>query len=215
MILTGTLPFRASAHIQHLLVSFPQTPGKIGFLVGVLEQTHLLNIQADVLQSLTASQNTTALQCVVQSIIDIIEGKQGQHYRPLAATCAPQNVTVTGDGFGLLGNGYLADAAEHATFAITQPDATNTMRLHAKLLAIALSNIKGWATIVDHDALTLRENPGDLTKVQEIATLADEAYHGMDVDDDGQIDPIVGEAGALTAYQQGQLMATLSLTPGT
>jgi len=215
VILTGAFPFRAFAHIQHLLVSFPQTPGKIGFLVGVLEQTHVLNIQADVLQSLIASRNTTALQCVAQSIIDIIEGKQGQHYRPLAATCAPQNVTVIGDGFGLLGNGYLADAAEHATFAITQPDATNTMHLHAKLLAIALSNIKGWVTTVDQDALNLRENPADLTKVQEIATLADEAYHGMDVNDDGLIDPVVGEAGALTAYQQGQLMATLSLTPGT
>ncbi len=211
-ILIGKFPFMAFAHIQHLLVGFPQTPGKIGFLVGVLQQTHMLNIQADVLQSLMASKNTIALGCVAQSIINIIEGKQGQHYRPLAATCALQNVTVTGDGFGLLGNnGYLADAAEHATYAITQPDATNAMRLHAKMLAIAVSNIKGWVTIVDQDALTLRENPADLTKVQEIATLADKAYHGVDINGDGQIDPVVGEAGAITAYQQGQLMATLTL----
>jgi len=216
VILVGKFPFMAFAHIQHLLVSFPQTPGKIGFLVGALEQTHLLNIQADVLQSLIASRNTIALGCVAQSIIDIIEGKQGQHYRPLAITCALQNVTATGDGFGLLSsNGYLADATEHATFAITQTDATNTMRAHAKLLAIAVSNIKGWVTTVDQDALTLRDNPADLTKVQEIATLADKSYHGVDVNGDGQIDPVVGEAGALTAYQQGQLMATLTLTPGT
>jgi hypothetical protein len=41
------------------------------------------------------------------------------------------------------------------------------------------------------------------------------AYHGVDVNGDGQIDPVAGEAGALTAYLQGQLMATLSLAPNT
>jgi hypothetical protein len=34
------------------------------------------------------------------------------------------------------------------------------------------------------------------------------------VNGDGQIDPVAGEAGALTAYLQGQLMTTLSLAPG-
>src|SRR5947209_16286704 len=101
---------------------------------------------------------------------------------------------MTGDGFGLLGKGYLAGATEHATLAISQPDATNTMRLHAGLIAIALSNIKGWVTTIEQDALHLRENPTDLTKVQEIVTLADAAYHGVDVNGDGKIDPITGEA---------------------
>ncbi len=214
IILTGTFPLMAFAHIQHLLVSFPQTPGKIGFLVGVLEQTHLLNIQTDVLQNLIDSRNADAVGCIAQSIIDIIEGKQGLHFRPLAASCALQNVTATGDGFGLLSKGgYLADAQEHATFAITQTDATNSMRLHARLLAVALSNIKGWVTTIDQDAQTLRANPTDLTIAPEIVALSDQAYHGVDTNGDGQIDPVAGEAGAFTAYEQGQLMTTLTLSP--
>ena len=215
VVFTGKFPLQAFAHIQHLLVGFPQTPGKIGFLVGVLEQTHLLNIQADVLQALAASQDTVEIGCVAQSIIDLIEGRGGSHYQPLAGICASQHVTLTSDGFGLLGKGYLFSATEHATFAITQPDATNTMRLHAGLMAIALSNIKGWVTTIDQDAQHLLATPTDPAKVQEIATLADHAYHGVDVNGDGQIDPVAGEAGALTAYLQGQLMATLALTPGT
>lgn len=107
----------------------------------------------------------------------------------------------------------MADSAEYATLAITQPDATNAMRLHAGLMSIALSNIKGWETTIEQDALQLLKKPTDLTKVQEIATLADDAYHGVDANGDGQIDPVAGEAGALTAYQQGQLMATLFLVP--
>jgi hypothetical protein len=47
-----------------------------------------------------------------------------------------------------------------------------------------------------------------------MVALADAAYHGMDTNGDGLISPVPGEAGVLTAYVQGQLMATLSLAPG-
>src|SRR5260370_40331567 len=97
--------------------------------------------------------------------------------------------------------------------AISQPDATSAMHQHAALLDIALTNITGWVTTIDQDALLLRANPANLTPVQAIVTLADTAYRGVDTNGDGQIDPVVGAAGALTAYQQGQLMPTLSLTP--
>ncbi len=215
VVLTGAFPLKAFAHIRHVLVSFPATPGKIGFLVGVLQQTHLLNIQADVLQTIASSRDANAIECAAQSVIDLIEGMRGPNYHPLAETCGLQHVTMTGDGFGLLGkDGYLASAAEHATFAVTQPDATSTMRLHARLMAIALSNIKGWITTIEQDALHLIASPTDLAKAQEIATLADDVYHGVDINGDGQIDPVAGEAGVLTAYLQGQLMATLALTPG-
>jgi hypothetical protein len=76
----------------------------------------------------------------------------------------------------------------------------------------ALTNVTRWLTTIEQDVLLLQEHPSDLSSLQEITTLADEAYHGVDVNGDGQIDPVIGEAGTLTAYLQGQLMATLSLT---
>ena len=213
--LVGAFPPQAFLHIQHLLVSFPATPKKIGVLVGSLVQTRLLNIQADVLQNFAYSHNASAIQCEAQSMLDIIEGTKGPDYQALSSTCVLQDVTIKGDGFGLLGSGgYLSDAAEHAILAISQPDATNTMHQHAGLLAIALSNVKGWVTTIERDALHLRVNPTDLTRVPEMVALADAAYHGMDTNGDGLISPVPGEAGALTAYVQGQLMATLSLALG-
>ncbi len=77
---------------------------------------------------------------------------------------------------------------------------------------VALTNVTRWLTTIEQDVLLLQEHPSDLSSLQEITTLADEAYHGVDVNGDGQIDPVIGEAGTLTAYLQGQLMATLSLT---
>ena len=215
VILAGTFPAQAFQHVQHLLGSFPGTPGKIGLLVGVLQQAHLLDIQASVLQSVSASRDTAAIGCVTQSMLDIIDGTHGAHYQPLAAKCAQRNVTVTGDGFGLLGeHGFVAGAEKHASLALSLKDATNVMRQHAALMDKALTNITGWLTTIEQDVQLLQAHPTDRSSIQEITTLADDAYHGVDVNGDGQIDPVAGEAGALTAYQQGQLMATLALALG-
>ncbi len=212
VILVGTFPVQAFQHIEHLLVGYPETPGRIGMLIGVLQQIHLLDVQAAVLQSVSASQNTVAIGCVTQSMLDIIDGTKGAYYQPLAAKCTQRNVTMTGDGFGLLGKGgFVAGAEEHAALALSQKDATSVMRQHAVLMDVALSNVIRRLTTIEQDVLHLQAHPTDLSSIQEITTLADDAYHGVDVNGDGQIDPVVGEAGALTAYQQGQLMATLPL----
>ena len=44
--------------------------------------------------------------------------------------------------------------------------------------------------------------------------LADHTLNGVDRDDDGQVDPVMGEAGAVTAYNEGQMMAQLTLGQG-
>ena len=214
VILTGTFPVLSFQHIQHLLVGFPETPHEVGMLVGLLQQTHLLSIQAAALQSVSATRNTVAIECVTQSMIDIIEGAHGAHYQPLSGTCTQQYGAMAGDGFGLLDKGYVAGAEEHASLALSQKDATSLMRQHAALMDVALTNITGWTTTIEQGLLRLRAHPTDLSSLQEITTLADHAYHGVDTNGDGQIDPVAGEAGALAAYQQGQYMATLILTPG-
>ena len=147
-------------------------------------------------------------------MLDIIEGAHGSHYQQLGGTCTLQNVTAVGDGFGLLGQGYLSGTEKHASFATGLPDATSAMHQHAALMDIALTNITGWVTKIEQDALILHTHPTDMALVQEIVALADDAYHGVDVNGDGQIDPVKGEAGAVTAFLQGQLMATVLLTPG-
>ncbi len=212
VVLSGVFPTKSFAHITHLLVNFPETPGQIGMMVGLVQQTHLLTIQGNALQELAASKDYTQISCTAQSILDIIEGSHGANYQALATTCPAQNA-LAGDGFGLLGNGFLAGTAEHATLAISQPDATPMMRQHAALMNIALSNIKAWATTLDQDALQLRNTPTNLAQVNAMTQLADAVYYGVDVNGDGHVDPVVGEAGALTAFLQSQLMATLSLTP--
>ena len=224
VVLTGTLPPHSAQHIAHLLVSFPDTPGQIGLLVGVLDQTQLVNEQATALQNAAASHSTVGVTCAAQSILDIIEGAKGTNYRPLPAGCAAQNISLIGDGYGLLSppapgasgstpapQGYLDGASDHASLAATQDDATADIRLHAGHVEIAIANIKGWVTTADQDALKLLKTPSDSTTAADLETVSDHAYHGVPGTVDQTINPVPGEAGAVTAYEHGQFMAAITL----
>ena len=212
VILSATYPPLAFVHIRHLLVSFPNTPGNIGLMVGLVDQAQKLSAASQVLQSIAGGGNTFAIQCAAQSIIDIAEGAQGPQYKQLSNNCASQNITQGGDGYGLLGTGgYIANGETHASLAATQTDTTGIIRVHAGHVNICLENMKGWITTIDNDAIALLNNPGDTTKVQEIVTLANHSLNGVDTNGDESIDPVPGEGGANTAYYHADLMATLVL----
>jgi zinc ribbon protein len=214
VILSATFPPLAFIHIRHLLVSFPNTPGNIGLLVGMLDQAQKLSAASQLLQSIGGGNNTFAIQCAAQSIIDIAEGTQGPHYQQLSNNCAAQNITQGGDGYGLLGtNGYIANGQAHASLAATQTDTTISIRVHAGHVSISLENMKGWITTIDHDAQALLNNPTNTAKVQEIVTLANHSLNGVDTNGDESIDPVPGEGGANTAYYHADLMSALVLAP--
>jgi serine/threonine protein kinase len=213
-VLSATFPRQAMSHIRHLLVSFPTTPGQIGLLVGMHDQTQLLNAEAQALQQATASHDAVGTQCATQSLIDLIEGQHGPHYQPLASVCIAISPGATGDGFGLLGDGgYLAKAAEHTSNAAIAPDATDSIRQHAASIEVTITNVKGWLTTIDGDAVALLNNPANPALLSEVVTLADHAYHGVDANGDHQINPVAGEAGVVEAVAQAQAMATLNLAP--
>lgn len=234
--LSGAFPPQAFVHIRHLLVGFPTTPGKIGLLVGTLFQTQALNTQATALQAAAAGRDVAAVQCDAQNILNIIEGSQGAHYQPLGAGCAAAKEGLAGDGFGLLngapsgkggagnggygdqggaGNGgYLDFATDHASLAATQPDATAGIRLYAGNVEATLATIKGWVSMGDQDAVKLLSAPGDPAAAADLVKVCGEAYHGVKGRADRTASPAPGEGGALTAYAQGQLMATLTMASG-
>lgn len=219
VVLTAAFPPQAFVHVQHLLVSFPTTPDKIGLLVGMLTQSRELATLVPALKSAAASGNSAVVRCDAQGIIDIIEGAQGSHYHPLGDACTALGSTSQGDGFGLLGSasggsggtptlGYLDGAVDHAALAATQPDATDTIRLYAGRVQTAVNAIKGVLTRADAQALTLRQTPTDAAALSQVVTLCDMAYQGQQTGGDNP-----SAAGATTAYTYGQSMATLTLVP--
>lgn len=219
VLLAVTFPPKAFIHIGHLLLSYPASPGKIGLLVGVLRQTQALTTQASALQKAAGAGQTATVKCLAQSIVNISEGTAGAHYQQVGASCHALGVNEVGDGFGLLnpanapggGNsynnettatGYIKNAADHASLATAAPDATEALRQYASTVQTELADVTKSVTAADTAALTLLTKPSDTAAVAALAAASAEAYQGSGGSAAG---------GAVAAYQQGQLMAKLSL----
>jgi hypothetical protein len=213
IVLSGTFPPQAFVHIRHLLFHFNTTPNGVGLLVGLLAQAKALDLQGQLLQN--DSNNPQAVRCLAQSIINIDEGKNGAHYQLPSAACQTLNMVETGDGFGLLGNNsYIRLASIHASLAATQSDSTPNIKVHAGHVRIAMDDLHLWATTINNDAISLLKDPTNMRKLQEIVTLSDHTLNGVDLNHDERVDPVPGEAGAITAYIHGQFMAILTLRQG-
>jgi hypothetical protein len=214
VILSARFPSLALMHIKHLLLSFPGTPGNKGLLVGLRGQVQQLYNQTKLLEN---GGNEMRISCVAQSVINIIEGSHSEQAQPLEpAICDRERVRGVDDGYGLLGNknnGYVPAAAMHASLAATQPDTTDTVRKHAQEVIDATDNLTVWLKAIDQDAQSLLANPGNVNRVHDILVLSERALNGIDLDNDGRVDSIKGEAGANSAYLAGQAMAGLTLLP--
>ncbi|GCE26523.1 hypothetical protein KDA_20070 [Dictyobacter alpinus] len=212
VVLRAQFPPLALVHIKHLLVSYPSTPNQTALLTGLLDQTRQVSFQAQLLRS---SNNKTVIRCAAQNIMTLVDG------HPLAKTlvkpkeCAAAHVPQVTSEFGLLGNdnnGYVSTVGAHASLAATQPDSTDTIRTYAKQIIFSSENLKNWFTTLRQDTQEILEHPEDAGTIKKIASLADDALNGVDNNNNGTIEPIQGEAGALQAYNYGQSMATLKLT---
>jgi len=165
------------------------------------------------------------VQCRAQSIVDILEGAQGPHAHPLAAACVAAGIVPVADGYGLLAlphqsggtytaTGYFTGAADHASLAATTPDATAGIRAHAQRVESAIGGMVLTAAMADSAAVSLVKTPTDAVALAQVVTTCAQLYSGGAATASSTSNTAnTGAADALTAYAEGQLMATLALVP--
>ncbi len=228
VVLSGSFPPKTFVHIGHLLVSFPTStnPNAPGLLVSSLTEAQGLDQVADVLKAGFDAHDNTKVTCAAQAVLDIIEGQQGEDYHPLDTSCAGHGVTNVGDGHALAGakavgyisygqgESYLDSASAHAALAGGQPDADSYIKLRVRDAVEALTNANRALGVVRADALALLNNPTDSTRASDLVSHADIAYlgtgNGSGTSTSGLPDALSG--GVLVAYEEAQLMATLTLS---
>jgi plastocyanin len=214
VILAGALPQQALVHIRHVLVSIPSTPGKIGFALGLRQETDELQRHAQFLKDALDAGDLRLVKVHAEHINNIIKGSEASDLN------GDGKVQNPGDGFGLLPNGqqdgYIKGMVDHAKLAADAPDATPAIKLHAGHVQIAGENTRVRIQDILDRANTIAK-AGGLTDVQQdvlkILALSQQAIQGVDLNQDEQIEPIPGEGGVLTAYQHAQLMAGIALAP--
>jgi plastocyanin len=214
VIMSGALPEKALVHIRHVLFSIGATPSKLGFALGLRQETDELMRHAQFLKDAFDAGDFRLVKVHAEHIANIIEGSDAHDVN------GDGKIQNPGDGFGLLPNGqqdgYIKGMIDHAKLAAEAPDATDAIKLHAGHVQIAGENTRVRVQDI-HDRADKVAEAGGIADTQQdvlkILALAQQTIQGVDTNQDEQVGPIPGEGGVLTAYQHAQLMAGIPLKP--
>ncbi len=216
---SGSLPPGGLTHVRHLLFSFNGTPGKIGFLHGLEADTLLLNDSAQQMLASFEAGDESGLDRQAEGMLNVILGSQSEEHKDWNEDGA---IDDPGDEYGLLLNGenqgYIQGTFTHAGLALSSPDATQNMLSYGKQVRDCAANLDAWTPQLRDRLRTILNTPFDSPElegmIREAVALADKIRNGIDVNGDDKIEPVSGEGGAVTAYEQAQYMADMVIVPG-
>jgi serine/threonine-protein kinase len=216
---SGSLPSGGLTHVRHLLFSFNATPEKIGFLRGLEADTLLLNESAQLMLTSFETGDEAGLKLHAEGMLNVILGSHSEEYKDWNEDGA---VDDPGDGYGLLLNGenlgYIQGTFTHAGLALTSPDATQNMLSYGQQVRDCATNLDGWTPQLRDRLREILNASFDSPElegmVHEAVALADKIRNGTDANGNGKIEPVSGEGGAVTAYEQAHSMADMVIVPG-
>jgi serine/threonine protein kinase len=214
---SALLPTEGLTHVRHLLFSYYNTPDEVGFIIGLDATAKLLSDSSNkMLVALEAGDNTN-VRLEAEKMLNIISGAQSPDYKDWDGD---GTILDPSDRFGMLLNGdnegYIQGAYTHANLALTAQDATENMLIHGEHVKIAMTNIGEWTPQLHDLLIAILEAPADSdveSLVRQAIALASQIRNGIDINGNENIEPIVGEGGAITAYQHAYYMADIAIYP--
>lgn len=214
------LPEAGLAYMRRLLVSVPDISEQSGLIHGLASNTNLINAAARDMLNEQRSSNEAGVKENAESIMNLLVGnKNSLEHKDWNDN---GQVTDPGNGYGFLLNGdnlgYIQAVYSHADYAINSAGATRNMIINGENVKVCTQNLARWvpelrdriASILDATTLTSMDSV-----VQRSADLADQMLNGVDLDENGKIDPVSDECGALVAYDYAYHMADMPLLPVT
>jgi hypothetical protein len=216
---SSSIPDGSLMHIRHLLVRIDETPNQIGMAVGLVNDTTLIKKSADAMLEAHNTGDAENVHANAEAIINLIVGKQDStFYKDWDGNT---KINDPGDGYGLLLNGdqsgYIGGMINHAKLSGVAPDSTAEIRMHTEHVTISAQNVEGWATQLRDIAIRIAETKSDQNEeadVRSAVTLANQMLNGIDINGNETVDPILGEGGAITAYDHADYMTDMPILPG-
>ena len=223
IIASSVFPPLALIHVRHLVVSFQTAPNATALIQGLWATSDTLATSTDELNKAYSNGDEELMRLKTEEIINQIVGNANtSQYKDWNAD---GTVNDPSDRFGLLHNGdpgytdqgYIAQSISHANFAAQAVDATENIKLNSANVVTCGENMTGWTEQILEKALQLQKMPFSAEMkplIKEMTALSVQVVSGVDSNENGLIEPIVGEGGADTAYEFAYAMAEMPLLPG-
>jgi tRNA A-37 threonylcarbamoyl transferase component Bud32 len=224
IVASSVFPPLALVHVRHLDVEFHAAPNATALIQGLWGTAESLETSTTKLSEAFSKNNDEKIvRLQTEEIINQIVGSANtSQYKDWNND---GTVNDPSDGFGLLHNGdpgytdqgYIAQTISHAKFAAEAVDATENIKLHSAKVVTCGENMTGWSEQLLEKALQLQEMPfGPEMEplITEMAVLSNQIVSGVDSNANGLTEPIEGEGGADTAYDQAYNMADMPLLLG-
>ena len=220
----ATHPAQALAHIRHVVYQRSDTPGNIGYAVGLVQQAEALLTHATNAKTWADQNDLGEAKRHTEHAINILVGEDSPLFKDWNGDGQVQN---PGDGFGILPGvedrngdgrvnvGYAKGTHDHIKNAANSPDATENIKARAEQVKASVYNIMGrgnhaypnWAAeflanamvVMNTDSITVAK-----TAAANMVVFADLILNGQDLDGSGKVEPKMGEGGAKAAYLYAQ-----------
>ena len=219
-----TLPPQALAHIRHVVYMRSDTPGNIGYGVGLVQQAEALLTHATNAKTWADQGDLAEAKRHTEHTINILVGEDSPLFKDWNGDGNLQN---PGDGFGILPGvedlngdgkvnvGYAKGTHDHIKNAANSPDATDNIKARADQVKAATYNIMGrgnraypsWGSDLLYQAMIIlhtEDVEAAKAAAEKMVAFADLILNGQDLNGNGKVEPILGEGGAKTAYLYAQ-----------
>ncbi|MDQ3006035.1 MAG: protein kinase [Chloroflexota bacterium] len=210
------LPTAGLQYVRQLLVSFSIVPQQVALIQGLSVNTQLIDRAAEEMLSAYENGNQAGVRENAEAIMNLLVGSKSQQHKDWNSD---GQITDPGDGYGFLINvdnlGYIQAIYSHADYAANSPGASQNMIVNGENIKICAQNLAQWAAqLRDQALIILTSDSSDLGQpVRESASIADHVLNGMDLDNDGEVEPTANECGVLTTYEHAYRMADMPLLP--
>ena len=200
MVFSGQIAAKLGGEVKLLLGAATDTPNKVGYIIGLHDNSDALLAHAAELKTAAARGSLPAMKRHAEHLLNLLEGSKGKDYGDGDKNGALED---PGDGFGFAV--YAEQAALHAQAMASAPDATAAIKQRAAEMQTQAAFVKKQSDTMIQDSLAV-------LGASSAAAVAAQA-----AETDGLAAAAVRGQGTEGGFQQmfftGQALAGLSLTP--
>ena len=217
LVYAYSLPDDALIYLRQLLVSFSDTSEKVGLIQGLTRDAELIDEAASSMLSAYEAGDSAGARINAEAIMNLLVGEKSPDQKDWNGD---GQISDPGDGYGLLRNGnnlgYIQAVYSHADYAVTASGGARNITDNGEDVQACAQNFASWATELQEVVRTILEAnslAGVEPEIRRAADLASRILNGIDVNENGTVEPVTEECGALVAHEYAYHMADMPLLP--